>query len=157
MERRVLGNWHARCELGEKLEIISKIYLSVCYASCRKIDPSVLRRMDFILDSLELSDAQVIARVKYNTGYSNEKRLRHMLEVWHSVIDFCHENEITDGEISVTELERWANVLLIEGNEAYMDACIECVVSKASPDPDIQKEIKDKVLAVLMPKADSIE
>lgn len=130
---------------------------NVGYASCRKIDPSVLRRMDFILDSFELSDAQVLARVKYNTGYSNDKRLRHMLEVWHSVIDFCHENEITDGEISVTELERWANVLIIEGNDSYEEACIECLVSKASPDPDIQKEIKEKVLAVLMPKAELIE
>ena len=29
MERRVLGNWHARCGTGEKLKIISKTYLSL--------------------------------------------------------------------------------------------------------------------------------
>ena len=29
MERRVRGNSHARCEAGEKLEIISKAYLSL--------------------------------------------------------------------------------------------------------------------------------
>ncbi len=28
MERRVRGNSHARCEVGEKLEITSKTYLS---------------------------------------------------------------------------------------------------------------------------------
>ena len=30
MERRVRGNSHARCEVGEKLEMISKTYLSLC-------------------------------------------------------------------------------------------------------------------------------
>ena len=29
MERRVRGNFHARCGAGEKLEIISKAYLSL--------------------------------------------------------------------------------------------------------------------------------
>lgn len=29
MERRVKGNFHARCGAGEKLEIISKAYLSL--------------------------------------------------------------------------------------------------------------------------------
>lgn len=29
MERRVRGNFHARCEAGEKMEIISKSYLSL--------------------------------------------------------------------------------------------------------------------------------
>jgi hypothetical protein len=29
MERRVTGNCHARCEAGEKAEIISKSYLSL--------------------------------------------------------------------------------------------------------------------------------
>lgn len=29
MERRVIGNFHARCEVGEKPEIISGAYLSL--------------------------------------------------------------------------------------------------------------------------------
>ncbi|XUB37135.1 hypothetical protein IGI41_002151 [Enterococcus sp. DIV0876] len=29
MERRVRGNYHARCEAGEKMEITSKSYLSL--------------------------------------------------------------------------------------------------------------------------------
>ena len=31
MERRVRGNSHARCEAGEKMEIISKSYLSLSW------------------------------------------------------------------------------------------------------------------------------
>ena len=35
MERRVRGNLHARCEVGENLEIISKDYLSLLLNSLR--------------------------------------------------------------------------------------------------------------------------
>lgn len=31
MERRMMGNYHVRCGVGEKVEIISKPYLSLLY------------------------------------------------------------------------------------------------------------------------------
>lgn len=38
MERRVLGNWHARCGMGERFEIISGTYLSSLYVSVTKFN-----------------------------------------------------------------------------------------------------------------------
>ena len=125
---------------------------NIGYVSCRPVDPSVMRRMDCVLDSYELTDAQVTARVKYNTGFDDTDRLKHMLRVWKAIIKYCKENEITDGEISVNELERWANVLLIEGYDSYESACMECIVAKTSPDPETQKMIQSSVVAPLMEK-----
>lgn len=123
---------------------------NIGYVSCRPVDPSVMRRMDSVFDSYELSDEQVLARVKYNTGYDDKDRLKGMLKIWKAVIDYCKDQEITDGEISVNELERWVNVLQIEGDAAFESACRECVVAKASPDRFTQEEIMQRAVTPLM-------
>ena len=115
---------------------------NVGYTSCRAVDPSVMRRMDLVLDSFELTDEQMIARVKYNTGYEDDARLKHMLKVLREVIAYCKENDMRDGDISVNELERWVQYLQIEGDEYYEDGCYECVVSKVSPDREVQESLQ---------------
>ena len=114
---------------------------NVGYASCRQVDPSVMRRMDTVIDSYELTDEQVRGRVRYNTGFDDDSRLASMMKVWRSVIDYCSANEITEGEVSVNELERWVAVYMIDGPEGYTEGCRRCVVSKASADRTTQEEI----------------
>lgn len=51
MERRVMGNYHARCGSGEKAEIISKSYLSTSVGMLTADTPSLRKTMnelDFI-------------------------------------------------------------------------------------------------------------
>ena len=114
---------------------------NIGYASCRQVDPSVMRRMDCVYDSYELDPVQVKKRVMYNTGFTDEAKLEAMVKVWNSIIEYCRANEITEGEISVNELERWVDVYQIEGPRGYRDACRRCVISKASPDRATQEEI----------------
>lgn len=111
------------------------------YASCRTLDPAVLRRMDAVFDSFELPDEQLIRRIRYNTGFDDMPRLESMIRIWHAVRDYCSENEITQGDIGVTELERWVSVYMIDGPEGFVSGCRRCVVSKASPDRAEQEEI----------------
>lgn len=113
---------------------------NVGYSSCRAVDPSVMRRMDLVLSSYELSDEAVKKRVIYNTGCDDDRQLDSMLDVWKNVIDYCRSNEITEGEISVNELERWVACTAMD-KSGFMEFCRECVISKASPDRDTQEEI----------------
>ncbi len=119
---------------------------NIGYRSCHPVDPSVMRRMDFVKDSYELTDEQVEARVIYNTGFSDGGKLRKMMKVWKSVISYCRMNDITEGEISVNELERWVNILMIEGDTAYEDGCFECIVAKATPVREDQELIKQNII-----------
>ena len=129
------GSWTRRAENA------MVIYTdNVGYTSCRQIDPSVMRRMDLVLSSYELTDEAVRGRIVYNTGCADDDRLERMMNVWKSVISYCRENEINEGEISVNELERWVSCVMIE-KDSYREACRECVISKASSDRDTQEEI----------------
>lgn len=114
---------------------------NVGYNSCHQIDPSVMRRVDFPIDSYELTDEFIRNRVKYNTGFSDDGQLNSMIKVWRAVIDYCTENGINEGDISVTELEKWVTCVILKGNGFYKDACRACVIAKASPDRETQEEI----------------
>ena len=119
---------------------------NVGYASCRAVDPSVMRRMDYVFDSRELSDEQMIARVKHNTGFSDDGKLAQMLKVLKEVVTYCRENDLHEGDISVNELERWVQVLQIEGDSAYESGCRGCLVSKVSSDYEIQDDLMNHLL-----------
>lgn len=124
---------------------------NVGYVSCRPVDPSVMRRMDCVIDSFELTDEQVVSRVKYNTGFSDKGLLGKLIKVWRHIIEFCRESEITSGEISVNELERWVNIIQIEGDAPDVIKCaaIEAMVAKASPDRETQDSLKAELETTL--------
>lgn len=80
---------------------------NVGYVSCRPVDPAVLRRMAFVLDTDTMPKAKVIARVKANTGFDDKGLLDIMYNTWKELSDYCESHEINEGPISLTELERW--------------------------------------------------
>lgn len=129
---------------------------NVGYSSCHTVDPSVIRRMDAIYDSFELDEEHIINRIRYNTGFDDIEVLKKMMNVWENIRTYCKDQDITDGEISVNELERWVDVYLTEGIEQYLDGCLRCVVAKASPDRDIQQEIWTSVVKPLIEGAAEI-
>lgn len=114
---------------------------NVGYVSCRPVDPSVIRRMSFVIDSYEMPMEKVLNRVTYNTGFSDWSVLNQMYDIWKNVDSYCREQEITDGSVSVAELERWASVVEMEGMESMNDAFRQCVVAKATSDQDTQIEL----------------
>ena len=71
-----------------------------------------------------------------------------MYSVWREVQNFCQDHDITEGSISLTELERWAQCVMADGYDNLMENCEICVVSKATSVPEEQEEIKSSVLAV---------
>ncbi len=110
-----------------------------------------MRRMDCVIDSFELTDEQVAARVIYNTGFADKGLLGKLTKVWKHIIEFCRESEITSGEISVNELERWVNIIQIEGDapDVIRSAAVEAMVAKASPDRETQDSLKAELETTL--------
>lgn len=115
---------------------------NVGYVSCRPIDPSVLRRMAFIIDSYDLPKATVLHRIRYNTGFNDEAKLNLMYRVWLGISKYCQEHDITEGSCSVTELEMWVQAVLADGGDNLYSNCVDCVVAKATSVLSEQKEIK---------------
>ena len=123
---------------------------NVNYNSNRPVDPSFMRRMDFIIDSYELSREKALDRIRRNTGFSDEVLLDEMFQIWEAIRKYCKDRDITDGDISVVELERWVQLVLIEGESMIAETCLEAVVSKATPDPETITEIMDGCVAPTM-------
>lgn len=118
---------------------------NVGYASCRPIDPSVLRRMAYIIDSYDMPKEKVIERVVYNTGFDDMDMLDKMYNLWCDIDKHCKKREITEGCVSVTELEMWCQTVMAEGKtvSSLKEACMRCVVAKATSVIDEQDELKE--------------
>lgn len=124
---------------------------NVGLASCRPVDASVIRRMAFALDSDKMPKQMVLDRVKYNTGFDDDKLLDTMYLVWKKIQEYCKTHDITEGPVSVTELEMWVQTVCIdtaddpsiEGDKAAMayETVLECVVGKATSVINEQEEI----------------
>ena len=120
------------------------------YNSSRPIDPSFLRRLDFIIDSDQLPKERTLARIKLNTGFDDDLLLDQMYTIWEKIRQYCKDKDIMEGDISIVELERWVQLIQIDGESAITDTCREAVVSKASSDSATLKEIMDGCVATAM-------
>lgn len=123
---------------------------NVGYNSSRPVDPSFMRRMDFVIDSYELPKERALSRIKLNTGFDDDQLLDEMYQVWEAIRKYCKDRDITEGDISIVELERWVQLVMIEGESAITETCREAVVSKACSDPDTLQEIMDGCVAATM-------
>jgi len=119
------------------------------YASCRSIDPSVLRRMAMIIDSDELPKKTLFERVKYNTGCSDSAMLEKMYKVYRKIIEYCESNDLMDkASVSATEFEMWVSCTMLDGFELASETVRECVVNKAVSDTERQQEIMKNIVEV---------
>ena len=115
---------------------------NVGYASCRPIDPSVLRRQGFIIDSYELTREMVIDRVKDNTGCTDNGLLELGYTLWDTVKTHCEHNSITEGSVSPMELERFVQAVMIGGQDSITRNLNNCIISKATSSIEDQREIR---------------
>ena len=123
---------------------------NVGYASCRPVDPSVIRRCAFVIDSYELPKEVLLSRVRYNTEFSDNALLEKMYTVWEAIAKHCKENDITEGSVSATELEMWAQSVQVDGMKNVLENCRRCVVSKATSVIEEQEEIMGSVVSLYL-------
>lgn len=120
---------------------------NIGYASCRPIDPSVLRRTALIIDSDELTKEELYARVKFNTKCKDERLIDAAYKIYSEVVDFCRKNDMMDeGSASPTEFEMMVRCLMLDGLENLSDVARECLVNKATSDPDAQSKIMQLIV-----------
>lgn len=140
-----LLNGSYRCRHENAIVVVTD---NVGYASCRPIDPSVLRRMAVIIDSDSLPENKLFERVKYNTGCDDTALLKKMYEVFQAVLAYCEEKDLMDeGSVSPTEFEMWVRCVMLDGEDALAETARECVVNKATSEPARQEEIMSAVVS----------
>ena len=115
---------------------------NVGYNSCRPIDPSVLRRQGFIIDSVDLTKEQLLDRVKRNTMCNDKTLLDMAYNYWHTVKEYCEQNSITEGSVSPMELERFVQALMYDGLDCLETDLDDCIISKATSSIEDQKGIR---------------
>lgn len=115
---------------------------NVGYTSCRPIDPSVIRRQGFIIDSYDLPREMVIDRVKLNTGCNDATLLDLAYNLWDTVKTHCEHNSITEGSVSPMELERFVQAVMFGGPDTIAENLNNCIISKATSSIEDQREIR---------------
>lgn len=109
------------------------------YESVRSLDPSVTRRFDKVIRTKSLNKKDALVRIKKNTGFTNEDLLNRMYDTWAALKSFCTKNDITRGSITINELENWVYTTILDGEDnvaLLRENFIDCVVNKASDDPE---------------------
>lgn len=109
---------------------------NVGYVSCRPVDPSVIRRMSFVIDSYELPKEQTMQRIKYNTKVKDKIILDGCYGIWNDLKKYCEEHDINEGSMSVSELEMLVQTTKYDGLDSVRDNIIDCIISKATADKD---------------------
>ena len=104
---------------------------NVGYASCRPVDPSVIRRWSMVIDSYDLPNADV-----------------KMYEKWVTLQAFLSDKDITEGSCSVTELEMWAAAVMLDGYKNLAENAESTLISKATSDRKEQELIRSSVFAI---------
>ena len=124
------------------------------YRSCNELDPAVIRRIAFFIDSDRLEKNQLIARIKQNQSLALSKSgitdelISKMYGVWDKVYNYCADQDLlaAGGCVTSEELERWVQMTAIMGKGSIRETCRMCVVNKATTDTDEQKKIMSSVV-----------
>ena len=122
---------------------------NVGYASCRPIDPSVLRRFGLIIDSNELPEQLVKERARRNTGCTDTSLIDKCYKAWAEVKEYCDTNSVKDGSVSPTEYECMLQAMMLDGDDAFETNLQDCIISKATCDIETQIGIRSALSAVL--------
>ena len=116
------------------------------YVGCRPVDASVTRRIDVMFTSYEMDKTFVMSRLEQNFPEVTDKQLINKLyTVWSKVRTYCQDKEITDGDVSIVELENWLAYVQIFGEADLAESCMNCILAKAANDPETQAELLDYV------------
>lgn len=116
---------------------------NVDYVGCRKINQSVLRRMDLVLDVVQPSIDEMVERVMTITGEKDRNILVRMINFQNSIQLYLQKEEITDGVCGTSELIAWVNAYHLTND--LLSSATYTFVSKCSDDPEVRKYIATQV------------
>lgn len=122
---------------------------NVGYASCRAIDPSVIRRQDLIIDSYEMTKKMLVDRAKRNYGITDTGLLDKAYDLWLKVKEYCDQNAISEGSVSATEYERLVQAVYYDGPDSWETNLDDCVISKATSSIEDQRDIRTACMTLL--------
>lgn len=129
---------------------------NVGFRSCNELDPSVIRRIAFFIDSTDLPKDKAIQRIKSNTSspqarvISNDTKLINgMYDIWAKVKKYCEDQDLLSagGCVTIEELERWVQMTALMGFDMIETACRYCVVNKATTDYEEQATIMQAIVS----------
>jgi len=120
------------------------------YCSCRPVDPSFLRRLDYVIDMPELTAEQVLERTMRNTECRDLLFMEKMYCVFREIRETCQREEITGGSLSVTDFERWVQLVFLEGKDSLEQSLRECILSKAAAEEEDREELMESCAAVAL-------
>lgn len=116
---------------------------NVDYPGCKKLSPDVRRRFAHIerLRPLEKKDA--VARVMQRIGFTDKKLLEQMWEIVNATAEYCRVNNITDGDVGLSELMFWAQ--LVQKGRDRAKSFVTAVLNKATGNSESADEVWNAV------------
>ena len=122
-------------------ETVIILTTNVDYAGCRKMNQSVLSRMNEIIYLNALSATEMTERVSKKFGFDVNQRedAMAMANVIINLQKFCKEEMIDDGVCNYREYENWVRKYMITGD--MLESIKTTVLSKISLDVEVQKDL----------------
>lgn len=105
------------------------ITTNVEYEGCSDLNQSVFSR--FFPISLPMPEDDVLlARLKGQSGFEDEKILKKMLKVYHSCLEYAEKKGVTDGAIDFRALLDWA--VSTKANGLVYDNGVQAMINKCT-------------------------
>ena len=109
------------------------------YQGCKKLNQSVISRMDLVFDVDEPDIETLAGRVMKITKCVDGTMVRRMAETVKEISKHCRQEMITDGCCGVRELIAWVQSYMISNNA--LESSRYTVLSAVSSDPENRDEI----------------
>ena len=117
------------------------------YVGCHKMNQSVLRRMDLVMDILPADSEDTIKRIMAATSEQNKNLVKKLVNIQKDICLYLEKEDIQDGVCGITELINWINAYHLTGD--LLNSASYTFVSKCSDDPEIRKAIFTQIETVL--------
>lgn len=111
------------------------------YVGCQSFNQSVLSRMSLIQPKPDLSEQEMLQRVKLRTGFADEATLQFMVSAIQKIHAYLQQEDIRGGVCGYRELENW--VLGYMATRNLLRSAKTAVLSKATMDKEEQESLAE--------------
>ena len=111
------------------------------YRGCRKVNESVLSRMDMVFDTVTPTAEEMTDRALLKTGETDRGKVLEMANCIHEIRRYCHNQSISADVCGNRELIGWVEASI--GEESPVDTVKASVISKITDEAELQEEIME--------------
>ena len=111
----------------------------------KETDTSVKRRWDEALKTTDLEKKFVMERVDRNINFGDDKLLSDMYDAWKKIGELCTQRHMDHASCSIVELERWAQLVKLDGVDSLRDNLRTTIINKLSNEDAEQDSIFDTI------------